>query len=458
MSEEGRAHLGGVTVRRDESLERELRDRSRSLAGRGSVWVTDLLDPRGAYYRATRPQPTPPARRRAMELGRALHARFGRRVAGPAFREVRVHRDGIVGQIDLSESDPAEVKSSSDFPPAAELRRLRPGHLEQLGMYCALVDRPTGHLILVRSGESDRLEPRAYRVRWAGLAPVRQEMIRRAEVLASAFEHYDPSGLPRCPWWGRSCEFQAVNACACRGDETPLAPTALDAIEEVVDDPEETRRLEGRLLATDSSAPEAPSVDRFTDLIYPRRAYYQATRVGASDVTLPEIPLGRDDLYAHLSLVIDSGPVGESLRLPPRVPWVQESVACFRDAPVLIKVTRARTVPTPETMVREQSQYFTDLGFRTAAVGASTGTIVLGVSQANSSEERLRAYRVDYGDPQTFSRLASDRARLLRDCIEGHEPPRMLPACPAWMFDRCPYRELCGCGSDPAPAASRLQR
>jgi hypothetical protein len=458
VTDEAHALLSRVVVRRDETLEQELRARSRALAGRGSVWVTDLLDPRGAFYRATRPQPIPPTRRRAMELGRQLHARFGRRIAGPAFREVRVHRDGIVGQIDLQESDPAEVKTSSDFPPAAELRALRPSHLEQLAMYCALVGRPNGHLILLRGEAADRLEPHAYRVRWTDLPSIHGEMVRRAEVLASALKRDDPSGLPRCPWWGRGCEFHAAKACACAGDETPLAPTVLDAIGELADDPEETRRLESRLGGAPGPEAVGPSVDRFSDLLYPRRAYYQAARAGIGDGGAAEIPFGRDDLYAHLSLIIDSAAVGESLRIPPSVPWVQESVACFRDRPTLIKVTRARNVPPPEAMAREQPQYFTDLGFRTAAVGARTATLVLGVAQAGSPEERLRAFRVDYPEDGGFAGLGTERARAVDDSIHGRADPHTLPACPAWMFDRCPYREFCGCGAAPTVGASRLQR
>ncbi|MCI4319507.1 MAG: hypothetical protein L3K23_05165 [Thermoplasmata archaeon] len=450
--------LDGVKVQRDEALEQELRQRSRALEGRGSVWVTDLLDPRGAYFRATHPQPVPAARRKAMELGRQLHARFGRRVAGPSFREVRVHRDGIVGQIDLQENDPAEVKTSSDFPSAADLPELRPSHLEQLAMYCSLVDRPSGHLVLVRSGEADRIEPRAYRVRWGDLAAIRVEMVRRAEVLASAFEHADPTGLPRCAWWARGCEFHAADLCPCRGDEPLLATTALDSIRELREDPEETHRLEERLEGTSSASEEAPSVDRFSDLIYPRRAYFQAVRAGAGDGAPGEPPFVRDDLYAHLSLVIDSGPVGESIRKPPVAPWVQESVACFREVPVLLKVTRARTVPTPETMLRAQPQYFTDLGLRTAAVGGSTAILVLGVARSSELEERLRAYRVDYPDAHAFALRGGERAREVVDCLRGKGDPLELPACPAWMYDRCPYRDACGCAATQVTGASRLQR
>jgi hypothetical protein len=126
--------------------------------------------------------------------------------------------------------------------------------------------------------------------------------------------------------------------------------------------------------------------------------------------------------------------------------------------PILIKVTRARNVPPPDAMTREQPQYFTDLGFRTAAVGARTATLVLGVAQAGSAEERLRAFRVEYPDDGGFARLGAERARAVDSSVHGQAEPHALPACPAWMFDRCPYREVCGCGAAPTGGASRLQR
>jgi hypothetical protein len=449
--------LDGVRIRRDDPLERELRERSRALAGRGSVWVTDLLDPRAAYYRSVRPQPIPPARRQAMELGRRLHAEFGRRVAGPAFREVRVHRDGVVGQIDLDENDPAEVKTATDFPPAAELSKARPANLEQLAMYCALVDRSSGHLILLRTDGTGGLEPWAYRVRLRALEAIRAEMVRRADVLLSALEHRDPAGLPRCPWRDRGCEFQGHGVCACRGDEPPLEEVVLAAISELVDDPDETERLKSRVAAGPLPSERPPSVNRFSDLVYPRRACFQATRATDPGTSSAELPMGRDDLYAHLSLLLDSGPVGESGRAPATVPWVEESISCFRDVPTLIKVSRARVVSGPETMVRDQPQYFTDLGFRAAAVGQSSGTLIQGVANASSPEERIRAYRVELDAPR-FAKEGAERAGRIAACIQGAEEASTLPPCPSWMFDRCPYREFCGCNSTPAGSGSRLQR
>lgn len=441
--------LAALEVELDAALSHELRERSRALEGLGSVWVTDLLDPRTAYFRARVPQPIPPERLEAIAHGRDRHEAFERAAAEVAFREVRVFREGIVGVIDVFEEMPTEVKTSSSFPGASELAAQRPAYLEQVAMYCALADRPEGRLVLLRPEPSGADLLVAYRLRVVDVARVRGEMGRRRDALRSAFAHDDPSGLPACRWFGRGCEYRATSACPCTGSERLLDPAILDAIGAIETDPEESARLNARLGAVPDPGDRSPAVPRFTNLLFPRRAYFRAR--ASTDEEGPAAPgrAGSDDLYRHLVAVLDSGAPGESTREAPQVPWVRERVGLFRGEPVLLKVTRARSIPAATELRSRQPHYFVDLALRCAAARRDSGWLVLGSERASSVEERVRAIHVRVPLRPAWEAIGGQRARDLERALHGDSDPLELPACPGWMFESCPYRDRCRCGGPP---------
>ncbi len=448
---------GTVNLVARPDIAEEIRGRIAPPGGTTPVYVTELVDVRYAYWRRVAPLPPSPERAERMEQGRSLHERMGRAVSAPEFLEVRVERDGIVGKIDLFEDRPTEIKTTERPLRLESLPADRPQFLEQLAMYCALVDRIDGRLVLLTVQESQGPLCTVGDVRFRDLAGIRVEMNERAVRFRQALTRGSPRELPRCRWFGRGCEFQEQAVCDCTGGEPPLGSLRALAMEEFRENPEESRRLSVRFAEL---PPEGGAASRFHALVYPRRAYFERTQPlipervapGASAAGRPS-----SDWRRGFRDAVRAGPVGESTRQIARPGFPPEMVECFRGLPVLARGTRARWAPPPERMPRDQPQYFLELGLRAAAVGESQAYLVLGYESADRPDERVRVYEVHFGDPNLFRAWAESRERALADAL-AHGTPFSLPACPAWMFASCPYRSDCRCGTPEPGGAVRVQR
>ena len=435
----------------------EVRDELRARAERSppprSVWVTDLVDPRTAYWRQTAPLPPSPERAAVMAEGRELHHRIEAALAAPRFREVRRVQDGIVGQVDMAEDVPTEIKTTRPLPALADLAETRASYFEQLAMYCALLDSPRGRLLLVDG--SDPAEPGVAVVdcRFEPLTAVREAMRRRAAQLRSALERRDPAELPACPWFGRGCEYRAAKVCTCRGLEPPPDTEVRATLREMVPRPDEGEAIARKLVAT-FTRPSVDPVRRFKDLTFPRRAYFERTQPPAEGTAGPAWVPGTDRLYAQLSEVLEAGPAGESTRATPPGGEPEEAVACFRGDPVLLRTRRSGSVTPASELPTAAPQYFLDLAFRCAALERPDGWLVLGYERAPTWEDRIRVYRVHFDPFGPIVAFARSRADALRSAVERRDPAE-LPSCPEWMYANCPYAPGCACGAGPAPRSNR---
>ncbi|MCI4360521.1 MAG: hypothetical protein L3J91_02355 [Thermoplasmata archaeon] len=434
------------------ALTAELLRRRRELSPTRSVGVTDLLDPRSAYWRTTAPVAPTPERRALMESGREAHVRIGHALAPARLREVRLRREGIVGQVDLIEDGPVEIKTTALPDSADALRAGRPSYIEQLGMYCALLDRSDGRLLLVAPGPTDHAAVRVYDGRFRDVPAIWGEMRRRADAFRGALARRDPAGLPRCPWKGRGCEFEAAHICDCTGEEPSLPSTIRDELVELTENAPASESVRRHLTVEPNGSP--PVARRFRDLIYPRRAYYERTEPGAA---VPEgamaygHPAGPEDLYRALSDLLESGPPGEMTREPTTSGEPLETVACFRGDPLLLKVTRAWNAPPAEQLLRDQPQYFVDLALRCAALGGPRGWLVLGYERSPEWEGKIRAFEVRWDPLSEPIGLLGGRLAMLQRAVATRDPTP-LPACPRWMVEGCAYGGRCGCGASSADA------
>jgi hypothetical protein len=430
----------------------ELLGRRRDAPPARSVGVTDLLDPRTAYWRTIAPVEPTPERRAIMEGGREAHLRIGHALAPARLREVRLRREGIVGQIDLIEGGPVEIKTTSLPADAAAVRVSRPSYIEQLGMYCALMDHPSGRLLLAGSSAGPPTPVDVYDGRFGTLEPVWSEMRARAQALRSALERRVPDGLPRCPWKGRGCEFESASLCSCTGDEPPLPTTILDQLVEFTRNASASAEVSERL-ATAAGGP-VPAIRRFRDLVYPRRAYFERTEPGTPPPGgAPGFgrPAGPEDLYRVLSDLLESGPPGEMTREPTPTGEPLESIACFRGDPLLLKVTRAWSSPPADRLVADQPQYFLELALRCAALGRPRGWLVLGYERAPDWADKLRVLEVGWESLSVATALLDARRSQFLEAVRARNGSN-LPACPAWMFGGCAYAPRCGCGTPTSSA------
>ena len=438
-----------VALREDPQLTAELTERLARGSGVRGVGVTDLLALRPAFWRRVAPPPAiGPERRERMESGRALHRWLATLFAGRGRLEVRVRRDGLAGRIDVLADVPIEVKTGATLPRPEELRSARPDHLEQLGMYCALTEVSVGRLVLWALADPARPEVRCLDVEFRDLAAIHAEMRERAAALRRAWAAGRPDELPRCPWFGRGCEFQENRRCGCTGAE-PVRPGAiLPTIGGWTLRPDLDAEFRARWSERGPPA-SGPGVERFRDLLYPRRAYFESVAPPAEPTGAPRP--AAVDLFARLTEAVESGPIGEVAGLPARADEPREEVAGFRDAPYLVRTSRAGDRTALDRWVDRYPQYALELGFRCAVTGGTTGRLVLGYDRAESDRERIRVIVYEFRPLTPFARLCRTRVEGLR-AARRRSAPETLEPCPRWMWAECPFRSRCGCDGTGPPA------
>ncbi|MCI4365768.1 MAG: hypothetical protein L3K10_06900 [Thermoplasmata archaeon] len=434
---------GAVTVREDPELARELTARMRAPGTPRRLSVTDLLSPRPAFWRATvGPTPLPPEREAYVESGRRLHRILGLVFAPEGQLEVRVHGAQVQGRVDVLTDRPLEIKTTSYPPPSSDPISERPEHVDQVGMYSALLGIEQARLVYLQT-EGDELRGSAtYDLEFDALDPIRTGMEERAQALSAACGTRSAEGLPRCAWYDRGCEYRGAGVCDCTGDEARAGPLCPPTGAHTTARPELSRRLEEAVRAR-LGPPGPATIHRFRDLLYPRRAYFE----GLS--TLPPEPAvgfdGETDTYSRLIEAVDSGPVREATRLPTLSDEPDEEVGGFRGTPVFVRTSRATRRLDPQTVVERSPQYALQLGFRCVATGTDHGRLVLGYDRA-SEKDRIQVLEYWFDPSSTFSRVWRARSRAI-DAARAHADPGSLGPCPGWMFDGCAYRERCGCGS-----------
>jgi len=440
---------GVVSVRDDLALTGELNERLGKASGRRAVGVTDLLSLRPAFYRAVAPAvPIPSARRARLEQGRVFHRVVGARLASEGVLEARARRDGLVGRVDILADVPIEVKTVPSLLEVDDLVAARPEYFEQLAMYSALVAHPGGRLLTVLVGPTGVSDVRVADVTFGSTDRILHEMHRRAEQLRDAWANSRATDLPKCPWFGRGCEFGEAGICGCTGGEPEPSVPLVREIGETRSRPDLRERFRAELAGPVEGDTE-DRVGRFRELLYPRRAYFERVAPRQPQPAEPSVPALTADLYGRLMEALEGGPAGEVARLPTPGDEADEEVVGFRGRPLLVRTSRASASPLAKELLARAPQYVLELGLRCAIAGSDSGIVVVGYERASPADRPIRVYEVGFSSLTPFSRLFRDRRRMLRAAVRGRDPSG-LPPCPEWMVRECPYRAECGCdGSDP---------
>ncbi|MGA8274761.1 MAG: hypothetical protein WB789_00920 [Thermoplasmata archaeon] len=441
---------GSVSVREDLDLAREITGRLRPPGTPRRTSVTDLLSLRPAFWRFTvGPPPVTAERERVLEGGRRLHRILGLVFAPKGELEVRVHDDRVQGRVDVLADRPIEIKTSAYSPPSTDPVKERPDHADQVAMYSALLGVDAARLVYLQTSGDEVLAAGTFDLEFGSMEAVRNAMERRVRSLAAACAAGSSAGLPRCPWYARGCEFRAAGICDCTGEEAVADPVTQEAGTRVTPRKDLTLLLEEAVRARLTVSRPA-AIRRFRDLLYPRRAYFESTSPAPAGPG-PSFE-AETDTYSRLVEALDTGPLGEATRLPTLADEPDEEVGGFRGAPVLVRTSRSSQRHDPQTVVERSPQYALQLGFRCVATGTDRGRLVLGYEKAKEVE-RVQVLEYRFEPSRTFSRLWRARTRRL-EAARTLGDPNSLDACPAWMFEQCPYRDRCGCGT----SAGRSQR
>jgi hypothetical protein len=443
------AWASAVQVAEDPALAQEVGQRASQSPAVSSISVSDLLAPRRAFWRRRAPAtPIAEDRRGRMEAGRGWHSRLILALPHEGAFEVRVRRDGIAGRIDLLADVPVEVKTGSPVG-VDRLLELRPDHVEQIAMYCALAGAPTGRIVTLSRGAEDSIDVQAVDLRVARPEAVAAAMRGRADRIRAAVHSGQVGDLPACRWFGRRCEFEEARVCDCNGSEPAPSREILDEVGPIDPRPD----LEGRWRESLRAIPAESSPDsapRFRDLIYSRRAYFDRTWTGPKAPSAgapPPRPPG-PDLYERLAEAVEGGPVGEVARLAPGGAKSEEEVPGFRGAPYLLKTSRARSRIEAGEAVARFPQYALELGFRCVATGTAEGRVFLAFERAERETDRFEVLHYRFAPIASFRQIWDERAARLEGAVSAGAPER-LPPCPGWMYETCPYRTVCGCVAEP---------
>jgi hypothetical protein len=404
------------------------------------VSVTDLLNVKQAYFRRKHPEIVPTLeKQQLMWAGTGFHKTFGSVVSSEEYLEQFVEAEGIVGKIDIYEKIPVEVKTTSAPVDTRDLLRSRPAYIEQLGMYCAMVNAHEGEIIIYqRPGEeSSPGSPLAvYHVTFPDLKAIREHMCRRRDLLVQALISNDPSSLPVCPWLDRQCDYSGV--CDCATSSAPASREIADLAGEIYVDSTTCDQLLGKMAGTQPSP-----VFGINDIVFPRKAYFERLQLEEEVREDREEYLRSIDERGFLDALRDSlrfGAPGESQKIPVKHAPLADLVQTWHRMPTILRDPKFSSLVERERLPRAFPHYFLRLAFDCALTENSKGRLLLYYVRVPSEDAKLMVYDV------TFRKLDAVKAEALRrlELLGKATSPQQLPRCPSWMCSYCDRRPECG--------------
>jgi len=409
------------------------------------ISVTDLLNLKQAYFRRKYPEIVPPLeKQQLMWAGTGFHKTFGSAVSSEEYLEQFVEAEGIVGKIDIYEKIPVEVKTTSTPVDTKDLLKYRPNYIEQLGMYCSMVNAHEGEIIIYqRQGEkSPSTSPLlVYHVTFPDLEAIREEMRRRRDLLVQALISNDPSNLPVCPWFNKLCDYSQV--CDCATTSVPASHEIAELAGEIYVDSTTCEQLLSKMAGSQPS-----QLFGINDIVFPRKAYFNRLK-------LQEIASGEEvreekegylrsmDERGFLDALRDSlryGAPGEAQRIPVQHLPLADLVQIWQNLPTILRDPKFSSLVERERLPRTFSHYFLRLGFDCALTENTKGRLLLYYVRVPKEDAKLMVYEVN------FRNLNAVKAEALRrlELLEKATSPLQLPKCPSWMCSYCDYRLECG--------------
>ncbi len=409
------------------------------------VSVTDLTNLKQAYFRRKHPDIVPPLeKQQLMWAGTGFHRMFGAAVSSEEYLEQFVEADGVVGKVDIFDEIPVEVKTTSTPVDAEDILQRRPAYLEQLGMYCAMVDSHEGEIIIYQRQveESPWVSPLlVYHIAFPDLEKVRSEMRRRRDLLLQALISNDPSNLPACPWFNRQCDYSRV--CDCQTTSVKASYEIAGLAGEIYVDGRTCQQLLEKM-----AAPQPSQVFRINDIVFPRKAYLERVKPQEALPTKEvreeqEDYLRSIDERGFLDALRDSlryGAPGEVQRIPVQQATLTDMVRVWQDRPTILRDPKFSSLVDRERLPRTFPHYFLRLGFECALTGHSRGRLMTYYVKVPKEDAKLMVYDV------SFRSLDAIRVEALRriGLLEKAEGAGTLPRCPSWMCSYCDYGAECG--------------
>ena len=414
--------------------------RLRSQSGGRNVSVTDLLNLRQAYWRRVRPDVKIDLDRSAdMLAGSGFHDAFNWKVSSEAWIEQKVTYQDIGGRIDIYEDRPLELKTTKSIIEAEELRRLRPTYLEQLGMYCAMVEKTDGWLLMYNRGEGRPLVGAS--VHFDLVKSIQREMLRRRDALRGALDIRDPSTLPTCMWSGKGCAFEGI--CDCTPGPVGFSIADLAHVEPSAYLEQE---FGNRFQEAPSPQPEGVSIN---DLVYPRQTFFESLQSEEEEDDLSEGLTALDNRAFTRELKYRGlgGVAGEYTSRPVQLGKIRGRVE-FHEGRVLW-VTRCgfRDPVARYRLVSALGDRLLRLGFNAVLANVGRSRMVVWYPNVPDEDARVIVYDLTWDNLSALRTEMIEREKLL-DAAKSSGDFSNLAKCPAWRAKFCEFAPGCGCGTD----------
>lgn len=408
------------------------------------ISVTDLLNMKIAYFRRKYPEIVPSLeRKQLMWTGTGFHDIFGSLVSSEEYIEQFVEVEGVVGRIDIFETVPIEVKTTTNLSEDADLRLKRPSYLEQLGIYCSMVDIDEGKVVIYQRDIPLELSAPliVFSIKFSNLQAIYQEMIRRRDLLQQAITSGDPSRLPKCPWQNIRCEYSEVCDCATSGINTSYE--IVDMVTNITPDEKTVQKLLSKLTV------QAPSeLLRMNDIVFPRKAYWARVQreklkdeenIVSPDFQESLVSIERQGLLRTLGYILRYSAKGDVKRSLINTAGIKDTILFYQGKPTIIRATGLRSIVDRERLPQMCSHYFLRLGFECAIGKNEKGRLVLYYRNIRQEDAKLLIYDVTFRDLDILKVEAERRADLVVSATSCEE----LPECPSWMCRYCKYAQLC---------------
>ena len=410
------------------------------------ISVTDLVNLKQAYFRRKHPEIVPPLeKQQLMWAGTGFHRLFGLAVSSEEYLEQFVEAEGVVGKIDIYENIPIEVKTTSSLAGMEDLLKHRPSYVEQLGIYCAMVNASQGKIIIYQrhnTEESQQTPLTAYHATFPDLEAVRDEIRRRRDLLVQALISNDPSNLPVCAWFNKGCDYSAV--CDCKDSSVPLSYKIAELAGQIQVDDITCQQLLSKL-----AMPQPSRLFQINDIVFPRKAYFKHLKP-------PEVAPGKEELQREkeqhlrsmdekgfLDALRDSlryGEPGEVKSIPVKYASLSDLVHIRQNLPVTIRDPKFYSLVERERLPETFPHYFLRLGFDCALTDHSQGRLLLYYTRVPREDAKLMVYDVSFRNLGKLKAEALRRAELLQKATS----PAQLPKCPSWMCPYCEHESECG--------------
>jgi hypothetical protein len=367
-----------------------------------------------------------------MLAGSGFHDAFNWKVSSEEWVEQSVSYQDIHGRIDIFEDRPLELKTSKVIIEPDEIKTSRPGYLEQLGLYCAMVERPDGHILIYNRGQGRSLIGAS--VHFENLKGIQKEMIHRRDLLYEAIDDKDPSKLPACPWKGKGCMYEGICNCGAEASTFPIADLAQVQADQT---------LEEEFALRFKSAPtQQPEGIRINDLVYPRKAFFKSA-IGDEEDDLSENLAALESMAARREFKYRGlGVSGELTSRPVQFGDVIGRVE-FHEGRTLWVARSSFVKPVERYGLASALEHaMLRLGFNAALANKGKSRLVVYYPNVPDDASKVMVYDFTWKNLDPIRDEAGRRAELLVEAKSSGNFS-ILPKCPQWMCKYCEHSATC---------------